>query len=180
MLVTELLFIKKSLTTRKPVIRNVTSLFIKKSAPTILKSDLIIDGDVAKSCPTLCDPMDCSMPGFPVLHYLHEFAQAHVRWVSDTIQTFHSSPLALNLSQYQSLFQGVSSLHQVAKVLELQLSAPVLQMNIQGWLPLGLTGLISLQLKGLSRRHYAKWNKPVTEGQLLHDSTYIRYPKSNP
>ena len=46
MLVTELLFIKKSLTTRKPVIRNVTSLFIKKSAPTILKSDLIIDGDV--------------------------------------------------------------------------------------------------------------------------------------
>ena len=46
MLVIELLFIKKSLTTRKPVIRNVTSLFIKKSAPTILKSDLIIDGDV--------------------------------------------------------------------------------------------------------------------------------------
>ena len=71
--------------------------------------------------------------------------------VSVTIQTSHPSPPALSLSQHQSLFQGVSSLHQVAKVLELQLSAPVLPMNIQGWLPLGLTGLISLLSKGLPR-----------------------------
>ena len=54
---------------------------------------------------TLCNPMDCSMPGFPVLHYLPEFTQTHVHWVDDTIQPFHlpsspSSP-ALNLTQHQ-------------------------------------------------------------------------------
>ena len=63
---------------------------------------------VAKSCLTLYDPMDCSMPGFPVLHYLLEFAQAHVHWVSDAIWLSHhllpSSPFAFNLSQHQGLF----------------------------------------------------------------------------
>ena len=106
---------------------------------------------VIQLCPTLCDPMDCNMPGFPVLHYLPMFAKTQVHWVSDIIQISHPSPPALNLSQHQSLFQGVSSLHQVAKELEIQLSAPVLPMNIQGWLSLGLTGLISLLSKGLPR-----------------------------
>ena len=48
----------------------------------------------AQLCPTLCIPMDCSMPGFPVLHYLPEFAQTHLHWVNDTIQPSHllSSP----------------------------------------------------------------------------------------
>ena len=73
---------------------------------------------VAKSCLTLCDPMDCSKPGFPVLHYLLEFAQIHVHWVGDAIQPSHplSSPYppALNLSQHLGLFQWVSSSHQVA------------------------------------------------------------------
>ena len=68
--------------------------------------------------------MDCNTPGFPVLHYLPEFAQTHVHWVSDAIRPSHplspSSP-AFNLSQHQGLFQWVGSLHQVAKVLELQL-----------------------------------------------------------
>ena len=80
---------------------------------------------VTKSHPTLCDPMDCSTPGFPVLHYLLGFAQIHVHWVGDAVQPSRSllpsSPFALNLSQHQGLFQWVSSLHQVAKVLELQL-----------------------------------------------------------
>ena len=80
---------------------------------------------VTQSCPTLCNPMDCNMPDFPVLHYYPEFAQTHVHWVSDAIQPFHplSSPFppALNLCKHQGLFQCVSSLHQVAKVLELQL-----------------------------------------------------------
>ena len=80
---------------------------------------------VTKLFLTLCDPMDCSMPGFPVLHYLLEFAQIHVHWVIDAIQLFHllsyPSSLALNLSQHQHLFQWVSSSHQVIKVLELQL-----------------------------------------------------------
>ena len=73
---------------------------------------------------TVCDLMDCSTPGFPILHHLPEFAQAHVHWIGDALQPSHflsppSSP-AFNLSQPQGLFQWVSSLHQVAKVLELQ------------------------------------------------------------
>ena len=80
---------------------------------------------VATSCLTLCDPMDCSTPGFPVLHSLLKFAQTRVYWVEDTIQPSHPlsppSPPTLNLSQHQGLFQWVESLHQVVKVLELQL-----------------------------------------------------------
>ena len=80
---------------------------------------------VAQSCLTLCDPMNHSTPGLPVHHPLREFTQTHVHWVSDAIQPSHSllspSPLAFNLSQHQGLFQWVSSLHPVAKVLEFQL-----------------------------------------------------------
>ena len=79
---------------------------------------------VAKLCQTLCNSMNCSMPGFRVLHYLPEFFQTHVHWVGDAIQPSHSlsppSPPVLNLSQHQSLLQD-ASLHQVTKVLELQL-----------------------------------------------------------
>ena len=79
---------------------------------------------ITKSCLTLCDPMEWSVLGFPVLHYLPEFAQTHVHWVSDAIPPSHPlsapSPPAFNLSQHQGLFQWVSSSHQVAKVLELQ------------------------------------------------------------
>ena len=73
---------------------------------------------VTKLCPTLCNPMDCSTPGFPVLCYLPEFAQTQVHWVIDTIQPSHllsSSSPALNL------FQWVSSSYQVTEVLECQL-----------------------------------------------------------
>ena len=80
---------------------------------------------VAQSCPALCDPMNRSTPGLPVHHQLLEFTQTHVHWVRDAIQPSHPlsspSPPALNLSQYQGLFQWVSSLQQVAKVLEFQL-----------------------------------------------------------
>ena len=109
---------------------------------------------VAKSCPTLCNPLNCSIPGFPVLHYLPEFAQTHVHWVSDAIQPSHPlsspSPAALNLSQHQGLFKWVSSSHEVAKVL-VSASASALPMNAQDWSPLGWTGWISLQSKGLSK-----------------------------
>ena len=73
----------------------------------------------AHSCPTLCDPMDYSMSGFPVLNHFLEFAQTHVHWVTDAIQPSHpllSPSLALNLFQHQGLFQWVSSSHQEAKV----------------------------------------------------------------
>ena len=77
---------------------------------------------VAQSCLTLCDPMDCRMPGLPVNRQLPELAQTHVHRVSDAIQPSHPlsslSPPAFNFSQHQDLFQWVSSSHQVAKVLE--------------------------------------------------------------
>ena len=79
---------------------------------------------VAQSCPTLCNPMDCSTPGFPVHHQLPELAQTHVHWVGDAIQLSHplSSPSpTFSHSQHQGLFQLVSSSHQVAKVLEFRL-----------------------------------------------------------
>jgi len=80
---------------------------------------------VAQSCPTLCDPMNLSMPGLPVPHQLLEFTQTHVHRVSDPIQPSHPlsspSPPAPNPSQHQSLFQWINSSHEVAKVLEFQL-----------------------------------------------------------
>ena len=79
---------------------------------------------VAQSCLTLCRPMDCSMPGFPVPHQLPELTQTHVHQVSDAILTSHPlslSPPAFSLAQHQGSFQWVSSSHQVAKVLEFQL-----------------------------------------------------------
>ena len=80
---------------------------------------------VAQLCLTLCNPMDCSTPGFPVHHQLPELSQSHVHGVCDVIQPSHPlpslSPLAFNLSLHQGLFQSVDSSHQVAKVLELHL-----------------------------------------------------------
>ena len=89
--------------------------------------------------------MDCRTPGFPVHHHqLPEFTQTHVHWVGDAIQPSHPlsspSPPALNLSQHQSLFQGVSSLYQLAKVLELQLQYQSFQ-----W----ISGLISFRMDWL-------------------------------
>ena len=102
---------------------------------------------VTQSCLTLCDPMDGSMPGFPVLHHLPQLAQTHIYWVSDTIQPSHplSSPSSVfNLSQLMSwLFTSDGK--------SIGSSASVLPINIQGWFHLGLTGLISLLSKGLSR-----------------------------
>ena len=80
---------------------------------------------VAKSCPTLCDPMNCHTSGSPVLHHSWELAQTHVHWVSDVTQPSHRlllpSPFAFTLSQHQGLFQWVDSSYQGAKVLEFQL-----------------------------------------------------------
>ena len=120
---------------------------------------------VTQSCLNFCDPMDCSMPGFPVPHHLLAFAQTHAHWIDDTIQPFHPlsspSPLAVNLSQHQGLFKckelalckdaeswlfasRVQSSRDIA-------STSILPMNIQGWFSLEFIGLISLLSKGLSR-----------------------------
>ena len=78
-----------------------------------------------QSCLTLCSPMDCSMPGFPIHHQLQEPAQIHVHWISDPIQPscplLFPSPPGFYLALPQGLFQWVSSSQQVAKVLEYQL-----------------------------------------------------------
>ena len=104
---------------------------------------------VAQSCPTICNPMNCSTPGLPV--QLLELAETRVHRVGNAIQTScprsSPSPPAPNPSQHQGLFQWVNSSHEVAKVLEFQLQHP----SFQDWSPLGWTGWISLQSKGLSR-----------------------------
>ena len=123
---------------------------------------------VTQSCPTLCDPMNHSMPGLPVHHQLPESTQTLVHWVSDAIQPSHflSSPFLLpSIFPSIRVFSNESTLHMrwpkywsfvlpmnIGRTKNIQwISASVLPMNIQGWFPLGLTGLISLQSKGLSR-----------------------------
>ena len=109
---------------------------------------------VAQSCSTLCNSMDCRTPGFPVHHQLPEPTQTHAHQVGDAIQPSHPllspSPPTFNLSQHQGLFQGISSLHQVAKVLEFQLHHQSFQWIFRIEFPLGLIGWISLQSKRLS------------------------------
>ena len=99
-------------------------------------------------------PWSYSMPGFAVLHYVLEFAQIHIHWVSDATQPSHpllpTPPPALNLSQHQGLSQWVDSVSG-GQSTGASASGSVLPTNIQDWFPLGLTGLISLQSKGLSR-----------------------------
>ena len=112
---------------------------------------------VTKLCPTLYDPMDCSMPGSTVLHYLLEFPQIHVHWMGDAIQPSHllspPSLSALHLSQHQGLFWWVVFFLFASGGRNIGASAlaSVLPMNIQGWFLIGLIGLISLLSKGLSR-----------------------------
>ena len=111
---------------------------------------------VAWLCLTLFDPMDCSTPDFPVLHYLLEFGQTYVHWVDDAIQPsnplspvpFSSCLQCFPAPRYFPMSQLFASGGQSTGA---SASATVLSMNMQGWFPLGLIGLISLQSKGLSR-----------------------------
>ena len=108
---------------------------------------------VTKLCPTLCNTMNCSTQDFPVLHSLLRFAQTQVHWVDDGIQPSHllspSSPPVLNISQHQGLLP-MSRLFATCGQ-SIGASASVFPINIQGYFPLGLTGLIFLQSKELSR-----------------------------
>ena len=89
----------------------------------------------AKSCPTICDPTDCRMPGLPVPHHLPEFAQVHVHYTGDTIQPSHhlmpSSLSALSLSQHRD-FSNKSSFASDDQNTGASASGSVLPMNIQG------------------------------------------------
>ena len=110
---------------------------------------------VTQSCPTLCDLMDCSMPDFPVHHQLPDPTQTHVHRVSDAIQPSHplSSPSPTNLQSFpvSESFPMSRFFASGGPSIGVSASASVLPMNIQYWFPLGLTGWISLQSKGLSR-----------------------------
>ena len=121
---------------------------------------------VAQSYLTYCDPMDCSMPGFPVHDQFSEVTQTHVHWVGDAIQPSHPlsslSPPAFNLSQHQGLFKWVSSSHQVDKVLEFHLQYQSFQWIFR-------TGLISLQSKGLS----SLLQHPSSKASVLQHSAFF-------
>ena len=112
---------------------------------------------VAQSCPTLCDPMNCSTPGFLVHHQLPELAQIYVHQVSDAIQ-FHPlsspSPPPLIFPSIRGSFPMRQFFTSGGQSIEVSASASLLPMNTQDQFPLGLTGLISLQSKGLSRGFY--------------------------
>ena len=106
---------------------------------------------VTQSCPTLCDPMNRSTPGLPVHHQLSESTQTHIHWVGDAIQPSH--PLSSFSSRPQSFPASESfPMSQLfAWSIGVSASASVLPMNTQVLSPLGWTGWISLQSKGLSR-----------------------------
>ena len=98
---------------------------------------------VTHSCSILCDPMNCSTPGFPVHHHFPKLAQTHVHWVSDAIKPSHPplppSPPAFNLFQHQGLSQQVSSFAPGGQSIGVSASASVLPMSVLDWFPLGLT-----------------------------------------
>ena len=104
---------------------------------------------VPQSFLTLCDPMDCSTPAFPVLPYLPEFAQTHVRWASDTTLPSHPlsspSPPAFNISPASGSFPMTQLFASGGQTTGASASALVLPMNIQGSFPLGLTGIPVVQ-----------------------------------
>ena len=100
---------------------------------------------VTQSYPTLWDPMDHNTPGFPVHYQLPELTQTHVH------PTISSSVVPFSSCQHQGLFQWVSSSHSGGQSTGVSASASVPPINIQDWFPLGWSGWISLQSKGLSR-----------------------------
>ena len=110
-----------------------------------------------QSCLTLAISMHCSTLGFQVLHHIPEFAQTHAHWISDAIQPSHPlslpSPPNLNLSQHPA--SGSFPMSQLfasgGQSIGASASASVLPMSLQDWLPLELTGLISVQSKWFSR-----------------------------
>ena len=149
---------------------------------SFISNNLIINynqsvSSVAQSCPTLCDPMDCSMPGFPVYHQLPGLAQTHVHRVGDAITNhlilYH--PLLLLPSVF--LRTGSFPMSQLftsgGQSTGASASTSVLPMNIQDWFPLGLAGLISVQSKGFSR---VSSNTTVQKHQLFGTQISLRPP----
>ena len=136
---------------------------------------------VAQSCPTLCDPMDCSTPGLPVHHQLQEFTQTHVHWVGDAIQLSHPlsspSPPTFNLSQHQGVFQWVSSSHQVAKVLEFQLQHQSFLNEQSGLISFRMDWLDHLAVQGTLKSLLQHHN---SKASILRRSAFFTVQLSHP
>ena len=136
---------------------------------------------VAQLCPTLCDPMNRSMPGPSVHHQLLEFTQTHVHWVGDAIQPFilcrpllllppippawESFPMS-QLFTWGGQSAGVSAL------------ASILPMNTQDWSPLEWTGCISLQSKGLTLKSLLQHHS--SKASILRCSAFFTVQLSHP
>ena len=141
--------------------RSVTTFYIQTKNTfgeffhTYRTTFLIQFSSVAQSCPTLCNPMNRSMPGLPVHHQLPESTQTHVHQVSDAIQPSHPllypSLPAPNPSQHLGSFPMSQLFTWCGQSTGVSDSTSVLPMNTQDWSPLGWTGWISLQSKGLSK-----------------------------
>ena len=109
---------------------------------------------VTQSCPTLCDPMNRSMPGLPVHHQLPEFTQTHVHWITDAIQPSHPVvPFSFCLQSFPTsrFFQMNQLFASGGQSIGVSTSTLVFPINTQDWSALGWIGWISLQSKGLSR-----------------------------
>ena len=102
-----------------------------------------------QSCLTLCNPMDCSTPGFPVLRCFLKFTQNH--WCYLTISSSAASSFCFQSFQAPESFPMRQFFTLGSQSIGASASATVLPVNIQDWFPLGLTGLIYLLSKGLSR-----------------------------
>ena len=125
-------------------------------------------------------PHDCSMPGCPVHNQLPEFTQTYVHWFGHAIQPSHPlsfpSPLAFNLSQHQSLFNWVSSLHQVAQILEFQLQHQSFQWIFRtDFFRINRLDLLAVQgtLKSLLKHH-------ISEASILWHSAFLIVQLSHP
>ena len=135
---------------------------------------------IAQSCAMLCEPIDCSTPGFPVHHQILELAQIHVHRLDDAIQPSRplssTSPPAFNLSQHQGLFKRVGSSHQLAKVLEFQLQHQSFQLIFRtDFLQDGLVGsLCSL------RDSQESYPKPQFKSIILKLSGFFMVQVSHP
>ena len=148
---------KSYLSSRQVQLSRTPRAFLGQAFPYILcfssSPKYLCCCSVAQSCLTLCDPMDCSTPDFPVPpHHLPELAQTHLRWVNDAIQPSHplSSPLLLpSIFPIISLFLMSHFFPSGGQIIGASASASLLPMNIQDWFPLGVTSLISYQSKGL-------------------------------
>ena len=126
-------------------------LYVGKNSPRVHNITLGRFSSVTQLCPTLYNPMNLSMPGLPVHHQLLKFTQTHVHWVSDVIQPSHS---LLSLSQSfpaSGSFQMSQLFASGGQSIGVSASASVFPMNTQDWSPLGWTGWMSWQSKGLSR-----------------------------